>query len=1018
MATWQLFANRPPPAIGTDEPGVVVVSGGVLYYLHEEVRNPAVSTSDTFAFYKLDAGVWTALTGPSMPDAEAFAPVADGDDFTAEYWRRVQAFDLGDGRLAFAGWLFHTYALYTLEQPDPYQPQCLIPTTTTHWVKRYVRVYTIATDTWTDYLDTVADVPVGSPVYDHQYYNATTLYPMVTIPKAKFTTFTAASQRASDGLVWMVDDGPGLPARTWDPATNLFAATHANCYLPFYVSRYVVELGPTFQDWGWFGWRDGNLEASRGNTTISGAESFVVRWNESTHVWEATTVDPHTAGPNFAEAAGGFEWCSYQPVKNELAWTFFHPGDGADPIGVRGVVLSAGAAFEAFSYPSEVLQDLGQSDVLTDLQAANLYRYSGGSYLVCKAGIYTMAVSGDVTPPTIHFHSPGAGATVGGAAEIVVHAEDEAGLAEIRLYATAAGGSAVLVAVYPVTGEDDLDEVATIVWNTTLFADGSYTLTAYAFDHGGNVSTAATLAVTVNNTTAIDVTPPVVVIQAPADGSTLSGLVTVTAHVTDDLLLAGARLLVRGTQVGSDVVLTGTLASQSWEVDLGEWSNGSATIQVFAWDAAGNQGSDTITVTIDNLVADQDAVLYTVELPVDDPVWRLDAGARLASCKLDVVTGEVPTDVRQVYNVYPYWSAGASPIAADYTTMTPFASRELLDVPSGAAALRFALVARPAQRESRWTVTDANEFFRLLLHGTRLIAVTREPVRVYEIAGANLILLVDVTSTPFSAAVLREVVSTGDKLLLGTDLGLLALDLDTGDQPALLRLDATTFDTAALAARGEVAFLRQNSKLWSYTWPSATILADTMPDGLLWADDQFIMAASTGASAALYTYMPTAGTGDSYGDRWLKTYQTSDAIARVYRDLDSGTGVLDLWLGCAAGIYRALPSWGKDATMAAEVRAFAKWRGWLWSAGDAAGIWRRGSSGWVEQLTLDDVLEVNDLTVVDDRLYAAVRTDAGGGLYKAEVVRLQVDLSGDFQCGPQPPDVLPRAVDYIDVEVQ
>ena len=96
----------------------------------------------------------------------------------------------------------------------------------------------------------------------------------------------------------------------------------------------------------------------------------------------------------------------------------------------------------------------------------------------------------DATPPTIAVVQPVAGATVGGVATVSGTASDAGGVASVELSVD----GAVFAAVSQTTDW-------TFQLNTTLYSDGSHTLTARVTDASGNVGTAG-LTVTVSNPSA------------------------------------------------------------------------------------------------------------------------------------------------------------------------------------------------------------------------------------------------------------------------------------------------------------------------------------------------------------------------------------------------------------------------------------------------------------------------------------------------------------------------------------
>ena len=64
-------------------------------------------------------------------------------------------------------------------------------------------------------------------------------------------------------------------------------------------------------------------------------------------------------------------------------------------------------------------------------------------------------------------------------------------------------------------------------WNSTLYADGTYSLTARAIDSADQPTTSAPITVTVDNTA------PTVSLTSPVSGAVLSGTATLAASASD-----------------------------------------------------------------------------------------------------------------------------------------------------------------------------------------------------------------------------------------------------------------------------------------------------------------------------------------------------------------------------------------------------------------------------------------------------------------------------------------------------
>lgn len=92
-----------------------------------------------------------------------------------------------------------------------------------------------------------------------------------------------------------------------------------------------------------------------------------------------------------------------------------------------------------------------------------------------------------------------------------------------------------------------------------------------------------------------DTTPPTVTVTSPANGNTVSGTTTVTASASDNVGVTSVEFRVDGSLKATD-----TSAPYSFNWDTTTASDGSHTITANAFDAAGNSGSDSISVTVDN----------------------------------------------------------------------------------------------------------------------------------------------------------------------------------------------------------------------------------------------------------------------------------------------------------------------------------------------------------------------------------------------------------------------------------
>jgi hypothetical protein len=133
---------------------------------------------------------------------------------------------------------------------------------------------------------------------------------------------------------------------------------------------------------------------------------------------------------------------------------------------------------------------------------------------------------------------------------------------------------------------------------------------------GGADQTAATNsnAASVSPPLSSDTTPPAISLTAPTNGSTVSGTVTVSANVTDNIGVAGVQLKLDGANLGAED--TASPYSLSW--NTASVSNGAHALSATARDAAGNTTTSIgITVTVSNAVTDTQAPAVSLTAPTN-----------------------------------------------------------------------------------------------------------------------------------------------------------------------------------------------------------------------------------------------------------------------------------------------------------------------------------------------------------------------------------------------------------------
>lgn len=221
----------------------------------------------------------------------------------------------------------------------------------------------------------------------------------------------------------------------------------------------------------------------------------------------------------------------------------------------------------------------------TDLGTAGRDVYYGHGRVNASAAVTAAknAAAADTTAPSTVVTGPAASSTVSGLVAVDVGATDNVGVARVELRVN---GSLLAT---------DLSAPYQFSWDSTKVANGSYTLSARAFDAAGNAGTSANVTVNVANAVAADTTPPVVAITSPTSGSKLTGTsVTVRVSASDN---RGTTGLSNALYINGAKVATSTGGSLSYKWSLRKLAAGSHTVQAVSKDASGNQTSTSIQVS-------------------------------------------------------------------------------------------------------------------------------------------------------------------------------------------------------------------------------------------------------------------------------------------------------------------------------------------------------------------------------------------------------------------------------------
>jgi len=190
------------------------------------------------------------------------------------------------------------------------------------------------------------------------------------------------------------------------------------------------------------------------------------------------------------------------------------------------------------------------------------------------------SVSYDTSPPSVAISYPASGATVAGAIQVQGSATDNVAVTKVEFYVDGQLAGASTLAAF------------SFGWNTAAVSNGSHTLAVKAYDGAGNVGSAS-LQVNVNNASPADTTPPTVAITSPANGSTVTGKVTIVASANDTGGVKTVYIYIDDVLRVSDAV-----APYSYVWDTKKSGRGAHIVTATAVDNAGNSASASINVPV------------------------------------------------------------------------------------------------------------------------------------------------------------------------------------------------------------------------------------------------------------------------------------------------------------------------------------------------------------------------------------------------------------------------------------
>jgi hypothetical protein len=221
------------------------------------------------------------------------------------------------------------------------------------------------------------------------------------------------------------------------------------------------------------------------------------------------------------------------------------------------------------------------------------------------------AVTDDI-PPEVAVTYPSDGATVSDTVTIQGTAFDNEALDRVVVKITSPANGVSIEAQASGT------ENWSYAWDTTSGANGSYTVSATAYDQTGNADD-MTINVDVDNIT--DNEAPSVAITAPGNGDTVSGAVAISGTASDDNQVEQVQIIITD-QSGSRVAGGTASGTQSWSYTWNtvNAANGHYNIQAIAVDNFGKEsdGFNTAVVVENSTGDDTESPNLTISSPANN----------------------------------------------------------------------------------------------------------------------------------------------------------------------------------------------------------------------------------------------------------------------------------------------------------------------------------------------------------------------------------------------------------------
>jgi len=263
----------------------------------------------------------------------------------------------------------------------------------------------------------------------------------------------------------------------------------------------------------------GPVQLDVANQTVATISSLDPAQNYSFAVVAYNTSGLESSYSNIVAVAGS----------NSLTTAVTAPANNATVSGIVSVAASASDAVGVTKVEFYVNGILQATDTVapyvyswnTSVLASGTYTLMTKAYNaagnVSQSSNVMVSTVNDTTAPTVSLTAPGNSSTLSGTVAITASASDNIGVSKVEFYSNGTLLFAGNVTPY------------TYNWNTASVANGSYTLTAKAYDNAGNIGQSSSVLVTVLNNAAA---PTVTAFTMPTTAS--STVVTISSFTATD----------------------------------------------------------------------------------------------------------------------------------------------------------------------------------------------------------------------------------------------------------------------------------------------------------------------------------------------------------------------------------------------------------------------------------------------------------------------------------------------------